>query len=66
MSKSNDILKMLAQQAKNRLRGKQESGIKSRNFKVYYNNSENIKNVIISAKEDEVLYMRKSMLYHIL
>lgn len=58
MSKNNDVLKMLAQQAKNRLRGKQSGGKKQLNFKVYCNSSENIKNVIISSKEDELMYKK--------
>ena len=58
MSKSHDILKILAQQAKNRLRGKDETNKKPINFRVYTNNSEHIKNVIISSKEDEVMYKK--------
>lgn len=58
MSKNNDILKLLAQQAKNRLRGKESISKRQLNFKVYYNNSENVKNVIISSKEDELMYKK--------
>ena len=58
MSKNNYMLKMLAQQAKNRLRGKDSISKKQINFRVYCNNSENIKNVIISSKEDELMYKK--------
>lgn len=61
MKQGTDILKAMAQQAKNRLRGKTEVSSKTdykRNFKIYYNNSENVKNVVISAKEDEMLYKK--------
>ena len=60
MKQKDDMLKMLARQAKNRLRGGSNlSGVEyKRNFKVIYNDSETIKNVIISNKEDENLYKK--------
>ena len=38
--------------------GKDSISKKQINFRVYCNNSENIKNVIISSKEDELMYKK--------
>lgn len=62
MKKSNLVLKTLAQQAKDRLRGKSEminNSAYQRNFKVLVNSQRtDIKSVIISNKDDEKLYAK--------
>lgn len=62
MSKNGvDILKAMAQQAKDRLRGKSakcDTASYQKNFRVLYNSKLNNKSTIISDKEDERLYKK--------